>query len=490
VSSLARHLRPNPWYALPLLAACGTLLLFVPKMLVVMGVAAVMALALAIFVAGLVLHGRVDLFVLGWVLIFPLGYYFLTFPRDRPILTLDRAVVGLLIVAMIFGHAHTEKFLPKTMNKAAIAWGIFVVAAFISLRNMENPLGASKEVIDAFVLPGLLAYYVIRYLRIRQWLPTIHILTCLMACYVALIGGAELSSGQDLLPLPGATFFPDETGRFVRVNGPFGTNNSFGLIGLITVWFLVFLGRALAYRLTSWRRLLHLIGVASACAIAIMPMFRSMVSTLVLVLIIDLYFNKKVNVRLTAITLILLGTAAFFSLRQMAPEFFVKRVSDPSDLYSRIAQQEQTLDLFLSHPVNGVGLGNYMEAASDLPDRSYRGAGSVGSPHNILGAILAETGLSGFVPFLLAQVYFLRAFWTLRKRPSPHTILATTFFLYVFLSYWISGLMLTSGYYSDLNYWYLFVSAALYKFAITGPLIVRSTAFARGQCAQVERLVL
>jgi len=437
-------------------------------MLVVTGVAAVMVIALAIFVAGLVLHGHVDLFVIGWVLIFPLGYYFLTFPLDRPIFTLDRAVAGLLIVTMIFGHAHTEKFLPKTMNKAAIAWGIFVVAAFTSLRRVENPLGASKNVIDAFVFPGLLAYYVIRYLRVRQWLPTIHILTCLMAFYVALIGGAELSSGRDLLPLPSATFYSQNSSLPARVNGPFLTNNSFGIIGLITLWFLVFLGRAQAYRLTSWRRLLHLMGVASACAIAIMPMFRSMVITLVLVLIIELYSNKEVNVRLTAITLMLLGIAALFSLRQTAPELFENRVSDSSNLYSRIAQQKQTLDLFLSHPVNGVGVGNYMEAASDLSGHFYRGAASVGAPHNILGSILAETGLSGFVPFLLAQVYFFRAFWTLRRRPSPDTILATTFFLYVFLSYWINGLSLTSGYYSDLNYWYLFVSAALYKFAMTG----------------------
>lgn len=466
MSSLAKNLRPSVWYTVPLLAS-GVLLLFVPKMLLVMGVAAVMALALAIFVAGLVLHGHVDLFVLGWVLIFPLGYYFLTFPRDRPIFTLDRGVVGLLIVAMMFGHPHYEKFLPKTMNKAATAWCVFLLAAFTSLRMGENPLGALKNAMDAFVLPGLLAFYVIRYFPLRRWLRTIHTLTCIMSCYVALIGLVELLTGEDLLPLPGAAFISDETGTFKRVNGPFGGNLTLGLVGLITLWFLVFLRRALPHRLTSWRLVLHLIGVGSAFAMSIMPMFRTMAASVMLVLLLELCSNKKIGVRLTAVTLVLLGITAFFSLRVIAPEFFEKRVSDPSDLYSRIAQQKQTVHMFLDHPINGVGLFNYAQAASKIPDVFYRGSSSVGWAHNNLAAILVDTGLTGFVPYLLAQLYFFRAFWNLRKRHSPDTILATTFFLYVFLSYWFNGLMLAAGYNSDLNFWYLFVTAALYKFAVT-----------------------
>jgi O-antigen ligase len=164
----------------------------------------------------------------------------------------------------------------------------------------------------------------------------------------------------------------------------------------------------------------------------------------------------------------LTGVCGFYGLKLAAPEFFKSRVSDPSDLYARIAQHKQTLQLFLGHPFNGVGLGNYPQAAMSIPSATYRGVDSVGSAHNTLGALLADTGVTGFIPFVLAQIFLFRAFWRLRKHGSPQAVLASTFFLYVFLSYWVTGVMLTSGYYSDINLWYCFVVGVLYKFAALG----------------------
>jgi TonB family protein len=470
--TLAKSVRPSlgyMWYALPLLAVSGVALLLMPKRLVALGVAALIVLAVGVCVTALTIYGQTDLFVLGWVLIFPLGYYYLTWWRGASkLMSLDRGFIGLLIVAMIVGFPHAGKFLPGALKKTAVAWGFFLAAAFVSLRNLENPLGGTKQLIDAFILPGLLAYYVIRYFRLREWLPTIHVLTCVMALYVALIGAVELWTGQDLLPIPSGVFISEETGTLSRVNGPFASNASFGLIGLITLWFLVFLGRALADRVTGWMRVLHVVGLAAAFAIAVMPMFRSMVATLVLVFILELCSTKKASVRVGVVTLILIVAASFLLLRMAAPELFTRRVADLGDLYARIAQQKQTLDMFRSNPINGVGLANYSQGAAQLPDAFYTGVASVGWAHNNLAAVLAETGLTGFVPYLLAQLYFFRSFWTLRKRRSPDAILAATFFLYVFFSYWINGLMLTSGYESDLNFWYLFVTAVLYKFAVTG----------------------
>jgi TonB family protein len=470
--TLAKSFRPNlgyVWYALPLLAVSGVAFLLMPKRLLALGVAALIVLAAGVCVAALAIYGQTDLFVLGWVLIFPLGYYYLTWWRGASkLMSLDRGFIGLLIVAMIVGFPHAGKFLPGALRNTAVAWGFFLAAALVSLRNLENPLGGTKQLIDAFILPGLLAYYVIRYFRLREWLPTIHVLTCVMALYVALIGAVELWTGQDLLPIPSGVFISEETGTLSRVNGPFASNASFGLIGLITLWFLVFLGRALANRVTGWIRVLHVVGLAAAFAIAVMPMFRSMVATLVLVFILELCSTKKASVRVGVVTLILIVAASFLLLRMAAPELFTRRVADLGDLYARIAQQKQTLDMFRSNPINGVGLANYSQGAAQLPDAFYTGVASVGWAHNNLAAVLAETGLTGFVPYLLAQLYFFRSFWTLRKRRSPDAILAATFFLYVFFSYWINGLMLTSGYESDLNFWYLFVTAVLYKFAVTG----------------------
>jgi O-antigen ligase len=164
------------------------------------------------------------------------------------------------------------------------------------------------------------------------------------------------------------------------------------------------------------------------------------------------------------IVLLLLG---LFALQQALPGLLEARVADTSNLYSRIAQQKQTLQIFLQHPLNGVGICKYNDVAAELPVAYFRGSYSVGWAHNNLGAVLAETGLIGFIPYVLAQVFLFQAFWTLRKRQHPEIFLATSSLLYVFLTYWINGFMLTAGYDDEVNFWYLFVMAVLYKFAVT-----------------------
>jgi O-antigen ligase len=368
---------------------------------------------------------------------------------------------------MLVGHGPREKFLPKPLRSAATTWALFVLATLLSLRNADNPLGDSKWVIDTFALPGLLAYFVIGYFPVRRWLATLHVLTCLMVIYSAAIGVAELFTGEDLLPIPGGTVILEETGTFQRANGPFAGNHILGLVGLTALWFLLFARRALRDQVKGWWLALHMIGLASAFAMVVMPMFRSIVITFLAALFIELYWNKRPVVRFAAVMVILLAVLGLFALRSAAPRFFEGRVSDASDLYARIAQQEQTLHMFIEHPLNGVGMGNYNRVASELPVAQFQGVESVAWPHNNWAAVLAETGLMGLIPYVLAQVFLFQAFWKLRKRQHPEVILASNCFLYVFLAYGVNGLMLTSGYDSDLNYWYLFVIGVLYKFAAT-----------------------
>jgi O-antigen ligase len=454
------------WYLLFFPAAAA--MIFLPKMQVVILTGTVIACLVAIFVAASALHGRVDAFVLTWVVVFPLGYYFLTFPRERALFTLDRALIGLLVAAVAFGGQPLRTSLPVALKSAGIAWGGFLLATLIGLRLTANPLGNMKQLTDVYVLPGILAWYIVRAFPVRQHLLTIHKLTCVMSIYVVGIGFAELLTGQDLLAFPTGIFLVEETG-FTRVNGPFLTNNSFGLIGLISFCFLLFLHRVIGERMPQWQRVLHAAGIGSALGIALMPMFRSMLITLALIVLAELYANKKIGVRAALVALIVVAVVGFFAFKTLAPEVFDYRVSDPSDVYARVAQQRQTFHLFASHPLAGVGWGNYMPAAYNFSDTSYNGVDSVGSAHNTLGAILAETGLLGTLPFVASQWLLLRAFWRLRSRGTREATVASICLLYIFASYWITGVNLTSGYYSDLNIWYMFVTAVIYKFVITEP---------------------
>jgi hypothetical protein len=454
------------WIGSVALGTTAAVLMGAPKMLLAIGFASILVAVVILFLIASTLYGRIDFILMGWVLLFPLGYYYMSFPRERSVFTLDRAVAGACIIAIAF-TARGRRSLPTQMQVAAFFWILFLLAAFASLRNMDNPLGASKEVIDAFVFPAVLGYYVWRNFDVRRRLSELHILGCMMCVYVAAISVAELIRGEDLLPLPSAVMFTDDTGVVQRVNGPFATNNSLGLIGLISLFLLIFLRRAIGKELPGWQRMLHLVGLASALTMSLSPMFRSIVITLAIVGILELFWTESTKVRLIIAGVALAGVAYIGFLRVTAPDFFHYRVSDMSDLYARIAQYKQTWALFKAYPFSGVGLANYATVADSVPPAYYRGVESVGSAHNTLVSILVDTGIVGFLGYFLAQVYLLYAFWRLQLRGTPQSKLASRFGLYIFLSYWITGLLLTSGYYSDLNLWFLFAMAVIYKCAST-----------------------
>ena len=141
------------------------------------------------------------------------------------------------------------------------------------------------------------------------------------------------------------------------------------------------------------------------------------------------------------------------------------------NLYARLAQQRQTLEVFQRNPLLGAGLNNFISSAPQATPYTgfYSGVEPLDAPHNNLGAILAETGILGFIPYVLANGMLVAVFWQFCSRGLRDSKLVWTFFVYVFLSYWISGLDVTSGHYGDLNLWYLLTLAVLYKYALTQP---------------------
>jgi|SRR6266853_2171805 len=447
-----------------LMAAAVSAVVIVPKAGI--AVAALLGAAVVLYFVLAVLDGKVEVPLLFWVVVFPLGYYFLTFPRERGIITLDRIAVGAMLVAMCLAPGTQTTTLPQALRRAAVVWGCFVLVAFVSAGKATDMLSSARTVLDGFFLPAILGWCVFRNFDVRRNLVTLHALVCIMAVYVAAIGAVEMATGTDIMPLPGVGLY--FAGSVLRPNGPFATDNSFALIGLIGFFFLLFLRRAIGKQMPWWQRLLHTAGVASALATGLMPLFRSVGITLVIILLLDTFFKRRFDklIASVAILLCVAGALAIFSAK--APDAYQDRL-DRGNFYSRVAEQRQTLELFKMHPITGVGILNFFNVAQ-AQTRSvavYKGFESVDAPHNNLGAILAETGLMGFVPYAAAQVLFIIACRKLTLKGTPQSQAAWISFLYVFLSYWVSGLSLTSGYYSDLNLWYIFVQVIICKYAIT-----------------------
>ena len=457
--------------ALLTIAILCVVVLMLPWIWLAIGSLAMVCCILLVHVLAPALRGDCDPALLIWILIFPLGYHFLSFPRERPLFTLDRGVIALLLLCLVLAPQRIWPRINPTLRLSAVTWCCFLLAGALSLAGVQSSQGGVRTLVEAFFFPAVLGWYVVQNFRVRENLLKIHLLVCLLAIYLAAIGAAEMWRGEDLLPLPDAgLYYAGSAGlQLLRVNGPFLSNTSLALIGLITFFLLGFLKRATSAKTVSWGRGLHALGATSALLVALMPLFRSVVLTLLTVFLLESLQTRGSVRRVMLLTAVVCLVGVFLWGSAALPDIYDERVSSLENLYARIAQQQQSLELFWSHPLKGVGLNNFHDAAEKQTKYSteFHGIEALDYPHSNLSAVLAETGILGFVPYLLAQILLVAAFWRIRQRGSGDSRLVWRYFRWIFLGYWLSGLNLTSGYYSDLNLWYVFSVALLYKYGVS-----------------------
>ncbi len=420
----------------------------------------------------LILGGEGGPIIVAWALTFPLGYHFVAFPKEQAIITLDRSALALALATICFAKRDGLRRLPSLLSKSAGYWGFFLVLAGLSIPWSKSPLAALHIWMDALVFPALMAWYVLRYFDVHRYSRALHAAICVMVMYTAAIGAAEVATLTDLLPVTGGGIYLAGGGEgsasqfLMRPNGPFSTDHAFALTGMVSFFLLLFLRREIGESVPRWQRILHRFGVSAALIQSLLPLFRSVMISFVVVLIVNAIYQRGRS-RVLRFAVILSFGFAFLLMRIALPQVFEERTSS-FNFYGRIAEYKQTLAMFADHPLTGVGFNNFADAAqSSKYVTYYQESESVDSPHSNLGGILAETGLIGLVPFVMSQVFLVYAFWKLQRSGSRELDLVWKTFLFMFLSYWVNGLTLTIIYSPDINIWYLFALGVLYKFAIT-----------------------
>jgi O-antigen ligase len=467
--SITAEQRPSLWEAAIVLvgaiAVAGFILVPTASLVVVIACAVLWFVSLV----SEVFRGRLEGILLCWAAVLPLGGYFLAFPREHAIVTLDRVVICLAFLGMYFVRPSALTAVPKGLRRAGLAWLVFFAIACTTLRNSPNALNAARILLDGFVLPVLLGWCVIARFDVRGHLPSIHTAVCISSIISATVAAAEIVTGQDLLPFGTAAL---AYGGIVRPNGPFESNDTLALMGAVSFFFLLFLGQTLGPPLSGGRRILHFIGLAASLGMALMPMFRSVAITLLLVLIIDTFWQQRMSRRVWRVALMCASAGAIFIVPILAPNVFEDRTNG-QNAYARIAEYEQSFRVFVEHPVLGVGFQNFNRYVSGELRyvTSYQGVTSVDWPHSNLSQILTETGVLGFVPYVMATVFLLRQMWQLRQSSSSG-FLVWKYFFYIFLSYWITGLTEGSGY-SPLNLWCVFAIAVACKYVLTEPDLIQ-----------------
>jgi O-antigen ligase len=150
-----------------------------------------------------------------------------------------------------------------------------------------------------------------------------------------------------------------------------------------------------------------------------------------------------------------------------------RRLANPASAYGRLATWQSAATIAVTNPVAGVGLMNYRDyfrqkyVIGDEGMAAVNDVRAAETPHSNPLWIAAEMGLPALALYVLASFYILLAAMRGLAREGAGKIAAACA-LGVLAAYWITGLTLASGAYSDLNLYFFFMSGLLLNVAATG----------------------
>ncbi len=456
-----RTMRPLYWILVVL--SLVPLVIVIPMASTKVAIATILAWTALIWIAISFARGQFHYIVLTWLAVYPYCYYFFSYPVERSIFTIDRAFIILLVIELLVVSRQGIAVPIRDVRVAAYLWMAYLAVCLLSVwgHPVLDVLGSYRLLVDGMMLPALLGLYAIRFFPIARNLKKLHACVCILVLGIAAVAGTELFTGTNLLPWTGAVEEWVHTADFkiIRVDGPFENSGVLCLVGTLGFFLIIYLRRLIGASLTKSQRLLHSISVSASLAVALMPMNRGLVIALLVCACMD-YFAEQSLISRRTWNYILAGLLFLAATGKLLyPAVYEDRVSRPDNVYQRIAQDQQTLEVVRDHPLMGVGFNLYRDTVFGDAKYSvrFKGFEAMDFPHNSLFAVLAEEGCIGFSLYIAAQVFFVRAMWRLRNVNG----LGWRVFLYCILVYTIYGLDVGMAYYSDLNLFYMFVLGIL-----------------------------
>jgi O-antigen ligase len=244
-----------------------------------------------------------------------------------------------------------------------------------------------------------------------------------------------------------------------RADGPFEQQIVLSMVGLLCLFFVIYLRRLMPQIVSPWRALLHKAGSVAAVVAALLPMNRGTVFVLVPIAVIDSCSKHRLISRRLWAAFFGIVVLAALAAKLLDPLLYEDRVARPDNLYQRLAQHRETLGVVREYPFFGVGFNLYHDVASQNPRymSTWKGISSMTIPHNTLMTVLSEQGIVGLLLYLLAQAFLIRAMWRIRKTYPPGWLA----FLYCLLSYVLTGLDYGTAYFFDINLFYMFILGVL-----------------------------
>ena len=457
----------RPLYWMLVLLSLVPLCIVLPMSPLNVGIGAIAAWVLLLWVAIGFVRGQFHYVVPLWVAVYPYCYYFLTFPKERSIFTVDRALILLLIVEMLLLSRQEVAATPLTreVRVSAYFWGLFLLVCFFSLASHapSHELAFYRLLVEGMLMPALLGLYAMRYFPLLKDLRMLHACACVLGLGLCATGLIELTTNIDLFPWEGSEpMFTDTHLR--RADGPFEQQIVLSVVAILALFFILYLRRLMPQNISPKRALLHRLGCVAALVAALLPLNRGLVFALAPIALIDSFSKHRLISRRLWATFFAMILLAAVAARMLDPRLYDDRVSSPDNAYQRVAQHMETLRVVGEYPLFGVGFGLYHDVAAQNPRYmvKWKGIESMNFPHNVLMTVLSEEGAIGLLFYVLAQVFLFRAMWKIRKA-YPAGWLA---FLYCFLIYLLTGLDFAIVSFSDINMFYVFILGTIYQHQI------------------------
>jgi hypothetical protein len=464
------------------------------------------ALGFAAVVAGLVvalsLPNPAPSVLLVWFITAPIATFLIQIPSQQAILTYDRVVltfVALLILIEVSrskkGALHTPSrsssdshrngsgseplstARPLSITRFEIVWALLGVVAVASVATKSVNLGYSMRIlVDSFWLP-LIAFHAVR--RYSAQLSGRGLILGVMglSLFLVTVGAYEFVTGSDLFPYRGAAIVREAE---IRVNGPFASDSSYAIICLLFAVFLRIAPRVFGVHFDRGANFAHKLTIAFAIIASLLPLYRIVaVSLFVCWIITEGVFSSAVVARrhalervlarskpIIALGLVLIAVMSIFGLL-FWDSSIASRITSPRNLFGRVATWEAAAQIASEDPVFGVGLMNYRSHFDDRYPREQQWATAVREarpanyPHSNFLWIASELGVIGLGLYAIAAACLIRSGYRGLRQAKTHRRAAAGGLLALVAAYFIPGLTLTSGAYSDLNLCFFFLIGIL-----------------------------
>jgi O-antigen ligase len=338
--------------------------------------------------------------LLWWPIVSPLAYPFVRFPGGgNALITLDRVWIPGLAVVILF----TPRRRSTRQSRLLIAAVGFLIATFV-LRGLASPgssLTVFKVTLDALVLPFLLLVAARKLIRTTDRVDRMAVVLVVSGVVLAILGIAEKVGGFDLAKKSGgaaqgiANAADVATGAF-RIAGPYPWPETYGLSLVICLAAtLYWLQLRRTWVLGAFVLALETTAIAFA-------FFRAIWIAAVIVVIAALGLRPQRFERLVGVVAVVGVALLLISAPLTQNTQFSSRAGNTANINNRLATYATGLEVFASAPVFGVGFNQFAKAETRVHQVVVNGQPPNPFAHNSFIWLLAEQGLFGALPLIIA----------------------------------------------------------------------------------------